>query len=143
MKLKMKPRERSLLSVALHKYDRLCQGTSANLTTLNLPNMQVETARGNIEVIRERLDTADDDVELQHDLRLTVKDALAFALTKYQKVENDQTELLVGTSETEETMNEVRALQRKLADQMDAIPEFPGAEGIDEIKQAVKVGLEE
>lgn len=143
MKLKLKQRERSLLGIALHKYDRLCQGTSANLTTLNLPNMQVETARGNVEVIKEKLGATADEVDLPHDLRCTVKDALAFALTKYQKVENDQTELLVATAETEQTMNEVRALQRKFADQLDAMPEVPAKvteEGIGELRTAAATG---
>lgn len=135
MKVKLRERERSLLGVAINKYDRLAKGTQSNLRSLNLPSMAVDTARGNIEAIKELLGMsgADDEeeegetaervlpsvaeIEFQEDLRITVRDLLDFALTKYQKAENDQTELLIGTSETEETMNEVRAIRRKFADQ--------------------------
>ena len=122
VKIKLGTRERSLLGVALNKYDALAKGTQSNLASLNLPALHVDTARGNIEVIKDRLGQTSDEVEFQFDIRTTVQDCLAFALTKYTKAENAQTELLIGTSETEETMNEVRALQRKFADQTDLEP---------------------
>lgn len=142
MKFRLKQRERSILGIALFKYDRLCQGTSANLTTLNLPNMQVETARGNITVINERLGQTAEEVELQHDLVATIKDACQFVLSKYEKLEKEQTELLIPLGETEQTRNEVRALQRKFADQIDAMPTHPSPEGIHELRLATEAGAE-
>lgn len=156
MKIRLKKRERALLGIALFKYDRLCQGTSANLTTLNLPNMQVETARGNITVINEKLGTSGDDqtdlqhgaqeLELQQDLVVTIRDALHFTLTKYEKMEKEQTELLVPLDRTEQTRDEVKALQRKFGEQLDAMPEEgtvrPSEEGIADLKQAALVGAE-
>lgn len=151
MKVRLKKRERSLLAIALFKYDRLCQGTSANLNTLNLPTMAVETARGNITVINERLGTSGDDstdlqhnaqeLELQHDLVVTIQDAIHFTLTKYEKMEKEQTELLIPLDRTDQTRDEMKALQRKFGEQLDAMPEEgaarPSAEGIAEVRAAL------
>lgn len=145
MKVSLKPRERSLLGIALNKYDRLAQGTSANLTTLNLPNLAPETARGNVKQINELLGQTggDQSMNFAADLVATTLDALRFALTKYVKIENDQTELLIPLQLTEQTVNEVKALQRKFGEQIDAIddvPPKPSPEGIQSIKRAVKEG---
>lgn len=157
MKVKLNHRQKALLGVAIVKYDALAKGTQSNLTSLNLPTMAVDTARGCIEVINERFGTTGEDetegkyeIDLQEDLRMVIRDALSFALTKYVKAENNQTELLIGTAETEQTMGEIRALQRKFSDQGELemwnaadSATRPSEEGILELRTAAKTGIDE
>lgn len=124
------------MGMALGKYEKLAKGTKANLTTLNLPTMSVQTALGCCEEIKQRVATAGGEteegteegqstvnvvveVELAFDLVTVIRDACDFVLGKYAKLEDTQVELLTGTSETEETMNEVKMLKGLFADQLE------------------------
>lgn len=153
-------RQRELMGVALKLYDALAKGTQANLTSLNLPTMAVDTARAQNEAWKEKLATSANELEITDDLRIHAKDAINFVLnSKYNKAEKQQIELLIDTQSTETTINELKALRRKFATQPDleladgateAPEEEPpldppvrlSEEGISELHQSALVGAE-
>lgn len=135
MKVALHVRNRALLGYAVNKYEKLAKGTKANLTTLNLATMQVQTALGCCAEIKTRMASAYEqgeaegeepqsipntlEIEFTSDLVTLVHDALDFVLGKYAKLEETQLEMLTGTSETEETQNEVRALKNLFMTQLE------------------------
>jgi hypothetical protein len=152
-------RQRELMGVALKLYDALAKGTQANLTSLNLPTMAVDTARAQNEAWKEKLATSANELEITDDLRIHAKDAINFVLnSKYNKAEKQQIELLIDTQSTETTINELKALRRKFATQPDLElaegateapddepsepPVRPSEEGISELHQSALVGAE-
>jgi uncharacterized protein YPO0396 len=149
-------RQRELFGVALKLYDALAKGTQANLGSLNLPTMHVDTARAQNEAWKEKLANTANELEITDDLRIHAKDAINFVLnSKYNKAEKQQIELLIDTQSTEQTINELKALRRKFSTQPDlelpegaspALEEEPPArpseEGVSELRQAALVGAE-
>lgn len=134
MKVALNVRNRALLGMAISKYEKLAKGTKANLTTLNLPTMQVQTALGCCEEIKARMASAYEqgpdasvpntlEIDFSEDLVTVVKDAFDFVLGKYEKLEETQLEMLTGTSETEETQNEVKALKTLFSGQLELVRE--------------------
>lgn len=120
MKRKLKMREREVLGVALREYEALATTTKKNLEALNLPNskIHVDTAIGNIGIIRERLGTTGEEVEVQEDLRITVHDCLTLMFDKTEKLKNTQLKMTMGTSDAEDYEELVQGLQRAFAEQM-------------------------
>lgn len=121
MKYQLKLREREIIGTATTLYETLATSTLKNLEALSLPTMAVSVAIGNIEMIRERLGTTSDvseDVELQNDLRMTVKDSLLYMESKVEKVKKDQLKLTIGTTDTEATAEEISELVAGFSEQM-------------------------
>lgn len=121
MKVDLSKRKRALLTAALEVYEKLAKSVKANLGSLNLPEMDVDRARVNVEAIKQRLDGSATEIDLPHDFRITCRNALVLMQAKLGKVEGAQEELQVDTSATQETEYEVQALIRELAEQM-ALP---------------------
>lgn len=137
MKVRLNARNRALLGMAIEKYERLAKGTKANLNTLNLPDMAVQTALGCCDEIKTRMATAAGEtdepepvteqstvnifieVEFAHDLVVTVKDACNFVLGKYAKLEDTQIEMLTPITETQQTVTEVNGLMRLFETQLE------------------------
>jgi hypothetical protein len=103
MKVALNVRNRALLGMAISKYEKLAKGTKANLTTLNLPTMQVQTALGCCEEIKERMASAyqqgpDEsvpntlEIDFSEDLVTVVKDAFDFVLGGHFLVFGGKTE---------------------------------------------------
>ena len=119
---KLKKREREILAAAMHVYEKLAKGVEKNLETLALPTVAVQTALGNIEVIRNRMGETREEIEFTDDLRICAKDCLMLYQTRLGKVEGAQEELVSPTTEIQKTKAEAAALIRSLDDQL----QFPG-----------------
>lgn len=122
MKIDLKTREREVLGAALNKYDKGCKGAQGLLLSLNMPQLHVDTARVNVEAIKERLASTATEVDLPHEFRVCCRDALVFAQGKSAAIESAQEELVMGVSEVQEWQHEVQQLIRKLGEQMQLPP---------------------
>lgn len=118
MKRELRSRDRELLSVALNVYEALAKSVKSNLESLNLPTMAVDTALGNVEVIRKRLGTTSSEVEIQEDLRITARDALDFMYNKAEAVKKSAQKLTMATDNAEEFEHEVSRLTSAFSEQM-------------------------
>jgi hypothetical protein len=116
-------RERALLGIALTLYEKLGETTKKNLAKLNLPDMAVLTALGNVEVIRTKMGTTGNEIEFTNDLRITAKDAIELTNQRAQKVKSGQEELLMEVHDAEQYEYELKALRRAFSDQVEAFDE--------------------
>jgi hypothetical protein len=116
-------RERALLGIALSLYEKLAKSTEKNLKKLNLPDIHVLTAVGNVEAIRTKLGTTGNEIEFTNDLRITAKDAIELTNQRAQQIKSGQEELLMGVGDAEEYEYELKALRRAFSDQIEAFNE--------------------
>lgn len=116
-------RERALLGIALSLYEKLAETTKKNLAKLNLPDLAVLTAIGNVEAIRTKMGTTGNEIEFTNDLRITAKDAIELTNQRAQKVKSDQEELLMGVTDADQYEYELKALRRAFSDQVEAFDE--------------------
>ena len=90
---------------------------------LNLPDIHVLTAVGNIEAIRTKLGTTGNEIEFTNDLRMTAKDAIELANKAAERIKSGQEELLMGVTDAEQYEYELKALRRAFSDQVEAFDE--------------------
>jgi hypothetical protein len=89
MKRAFTGRERALLGIALTLYEKLAKNTQKALQKLNLPDMYVDIAVGNVEAIRTKLDSTSTEIEFTGDLRTTASNAIELAHSKAEKVKGE------------------------------------------------------
>jgi hypothetical protein len=118
VKRALQPRDRQLLGVGLRIYETLAKRTKSDLEALALPSLHVDTAIGNIGVIRERLATTSLEVEFQEDLRVTTMDVLSLLENRVVKVKHDEEKLTIPTSDVDRTEEEVSSLRSAFSHQL-------------------------
>ena len=121
--LRLQPRQKELLLKALELLEKRAESLKQGIEELGYSTMVLDVPLWHIMSAKSHLMKSQDGTialatpGMADAFRIIARDALAYNLTKLSKIEKSQTDCLVPTEDTRETMQEVTDLRELFSDQ--------------------------